>query len=494
MFQRLVIAVFLAASVLHPQGLSESSKGSASEDLRSKVESPVQMDHSATISLKARIAILRVTPYHPYKAISIYMEFLNYRFDQPGEAPPDVTAEVEKYLQIENREIQQAYVSQFDSVESIDPVHINPDSKYQEWAKIMADHTSYCARYAPLMYLSNYPPPRTRWAKIGPNTLSKFDDDTIRKYNAIGRAHDLFAIWMENNTQINAGKINGYDFFEKAIFDIIDSCYNLAIYSPSSRYAGLGFYRKQEREAEELISKLKPSCQRFDAEFWAVVKGRVEAYRGLWSANENDRYHKIMLVELNRFKREFISRDTNITNSKVVRDEVTTQTSVHSNYSDADYFPFLPYARYDYKARDWNMVVVVMNVNDDKATFLQTMNIDGRQIITEVVYRKDANGVTSYQQFNDGTVSKRQVLRFPLKVGSKWSEPNEMLPGSVFVHKIVAVGVSVKVPAGEFIDCVRLEHFNSNGSKSGSSWYAPGVGLVKDEPAKGVLVKFREKL
>jgi len=172
------------------------------------------------------------------------------------------------------------------------------------------------------------------------------------------------------------------------------------------------------------------------------------------------------------------------------------RATVHSNYSDADYFPFILYADYVYKASYGELEVYVMHVNvndEDKAEFLQTVRIDGTYKYTTVYYRKDNNGIKSSQYFKDGTVSEHMVLKFPLKIGTKWSEPNEMIPGKSFVHKVAAVGEIVIVPAGEFRDCVRIEHFNSNGSRSGSSWYAPGVGLVKDEPAKGVLVEFRSQ-
>ncbi|MGH7858738.1 MAG: hypothetical protein ACREQY_15540, partial [Candidatus Binatia bacterium] len=59
-------------------------------------------------------------------------------------------------------------------------------------------------------------------------------------------------------------------------------------------------------------------------------------------------------------------------------------------------------------------------------------------------------------------------------------------------HHVVAVEPDVvRVPAGEFRDCIRIDTSSSHGPGSGGSgdellfyyadWYAPGVGLVRTQ-------------
>jgi hypothetical protein len=90
-------------------------------------------------------------------------------------------------------------------------------------------------------------------------------------------------------------------------------------------------------------------------------------------------------------------------------------------------------------------------------------------------------------------------LRYPLEPGTTWEEEAEtaFLPEPVRLtlrSRIESTGETVRVPAGDFTDCVkvraegskRIELRESNGrfgvvSVSYQTWYAPDVGMVKSE-------------
>jgi hypothetical protein len=155
--------------------------------------------------------------------------------------------------------------------------------------------------------------------------------------------------------------------------------------------------------------------------------------------------------------------------------------------ADVDYFPLTQGARYEYKGSMGKCVREIVDVEENEAKVRQTVYLNqstlpGR-ISSVLVFRCGDDGVTSFQRFDDGAVSEEPVLRYPLKMGSKWVQPNRMLPGKFFTYRVAAKGVTVQVPAGVYKNCIRIDCFGPNGMKNGgiSTWYAPGVGIVKDK-------------
>lgn len=313
MLQKIAIALFMAISVLQAQMPVETAKPTELEAPRGPAVFAEPMTPEAIKAIRERLSALKLQNY-TYKHISASMEFLNYCFNQRGEAPPDVTAEIEKCLQDERRSIQQNYGSGFDLLESLEPVSGNNDSTYWDWSEAVVANRYYGNTFHRFMEYFRYAPPKIQWTTIGPNTLPKFDDDTIRKYNSMGRAHELTWVWHRNNEIISVDR-----FFENAIFHITDVCYNLALYAPGSRADSPYHYRTHKDEYAKLVIELRPSNQRLDAEFWAVVREKVEIYRGLWPVYENDLYHQKMLVELNRIKREIMPAKVRTSKPKVAK-------------------------------------------------------------------------------------------------------------------------------------------------------------------------------
>jgi hypothetical protein len=150
-----------------------------------------------------------------------------------------------------------------------------------------------------------------------------------------------------------------------------------------------------------------------------------------------------------------------------------------NSHSDREYFPMKKGARYEYHRGPNKHVVQVVDVNDDDAHFRETFSGSSKlgKMDAEVHVRRRDEGVTVLKNISTslGRNQKKQaVLQFPLVVGAGWrdSETTE--------YRVGARGITVKVPAGVFKDCVRIDAIYMGKPIDASSWYAPGVGLVKD--------------
>lgn len=143
----------------------------------------------------------------------------------------------------------------------------------------------------------------------------------------------------------------------------------------------------------------------------------------------------------------------------------------------------------------------------------QTVTIRRSMDGTLLHYRDSAEGMLFLgKEFKSGLdsieeIDERYVYRYPLVVGSEWEEltTTKLLkktgPPQKTVFKIIAdiglknriasVDDTVKVPAGIFRQCIRIEKSGSDFVNAGNyvgltvvrvketSWYAPDIGLVK---------------
>jgi hypothetical protein len=76
------------------------------------------------------------------------------------------------------------------------------------------------------------------------------------------------------------------------------------------------------------------------------------------------------------------------------------------------------------------------------------------------------------------------LVKLPHKDGGKWEatvteKDKKTGVERITKYKLAAFGPEeVKVPAGTFM-CIRVEEENDGVNRESTSWYAPGVGLVK---------------
>ena len=172
-----------------------------------------------------------------------------------------------------------------------------------------------------------------------------------------------------------------------------------------------------------------------------------------------------------------------------------TALLVHAQ-SDSDFFPMLKAGtRYDYKnGRLSSFSMEVTSSSDGEfrvRRVLKTANSVMGNIVSEGFYRRGKDGITSFMETITpvrGNVFLEPILRFPLKVGAKWTDPE-----GEFTYRVAARGLTVKVPAGEFKNCVRINAiYNRDGKRASSLWFAPGVGIVKDDLVWGDLVRITQ--
>ena len=75
-----------------------------------------------------------------------------------------------------------------------------------------------------------------------------------------------------------------------------------------------------------------------------------------------------------------------------------------------------------------------------------------------------------------GTYDEYYLIQNPLEVGTNW-----VSPGGYATRTIVGVDETVTVPAGTFTGCLLVEEQEEGYDGVGKDWFAPGVGLVKQE-------------
>ena len=116
--------------------------------------------------------------------------------------------------------------------------------------------------------------------------------------------------------------------------------------------------------------------------------------------------------------------------------------------------------------------------------------------------------------FGDGTDSLRRYVRYdgtgilwkpdldsaayyrlknPIVAGTTWDVPND--PARTF--RIVAVGETTKVAVGTFANCLKVDDTITESGQPDdvlTSWFAPGVGLVREEERSGLTLIYSSEL
>lgn len=153
--------------------------------------------------------------------------------------------------------------------------------------------------------------------------------------------------------------------------------------------------------------------------------------------------------------------------------------------AETDYFPVrsgLSWV-YQFKGRQsFDYTVEVVKNEGNRALVRTTMP----QVLTQEWYEVDAGGIVlTGMEDPDGEQAlyqpARPYLRFPMKPGTSWAWTGRLGRSSEITdsNRILA-SAQVKVPAGTFT-CLVVETITtqSGGTLNQTSYYAPGVGLVK---------------
>lgn len=142
-----------------------------------------------------------------------------------------------------------------------------------------------------------------------------------------------------------------------------------------------------------------------------------------------------------------------------------------------DYYPLKRGMRRRYRSRapgapavEYTLETVSVGAvpgGSETATMRDT--VDGRPpTVSQYEVTRNAAGV-----FEDAD----KVLALPLKVGARWDARER-------AYEIVSLDEVVSTPAGLFPACVKVQYLIAGGDAgSGARYYAPGIGLVKEECA-----------
>lgn len=153
-----------------------------------------------------------------------------------------------------------------------------------------------------------------------------------------------------------------------------------------------------------------------------------------------------------------------------------------------EYFPFVAGRELRYQAKGKEAVYLVSNVQVRDNNMAQTAVLETHSsVLGNFTYRilvsRGSDGITEFRvstlPFGGERESLSAVLRFPLKVGKTWKDES-----TGATQKVVSLRATVEVPAGTYSNCLEIAT-TYKGARIGSTFYAPGVGMVKD-PTWGI--------
>jgi len=96
------------------------------------------------------------------------------------------------------------------------------------------------------------------------------------------------------------------------------------------------------------------------------------------------------------------------------------------------------------------------------------------EAVIRIFFLGEAYGQTNY--LNSNSNENITILKAPLQVGTKWTEPNG-------TREIVDLNATVTTPAGSFTQCLKVKIANENSTVY--EYFKKGVGMVKREFISG---------
>lgn len=165
-----------------------------------------------------------------------------------------------------------------------------------------------------------------------------------------------------------------------------------------------------------------------------------------------------------------------------------TEQDSNNNVSDlelSDFFPLALGYTWEYQGEgneyaSFNKKVVFSNNDiyqireDNGGTVSASVFNVSSSDITRVFFIGEAYGEDNY--LNNEPNEEVTILKAPLKVGSKWQEPNG-------IREIGSINETVSTPAGTFSDCIKV--IISSDDSIVNEYYKEGVGMVKREFISG---------
>lgn len=150
-----------------------------------------------------------------------------------------------------------------------------------------------------------------------------------------------------------------------------------------------------------------------------------------------------------------------------------------------DYFPIVVGSTWEYQGEgneyaSFNRKILFVGGNlaqireDNGGTVSAAVYKITVDAVTRIYFLGEAYGQTNY--LNSNSNENIVILKTPLQVGTKWTEPNG-------TREITDLNATVSTPAGNFTQCLKVNIINDNSTVY--EYYKNGVGMVKREFVAG---------
>lgn len=153
----------------------------------------------------------------------------------------------------------------------------------------------------------------------------------------------------------------------------------------------------------------------------------------------------------------------------------------------SNFFPLAKGTKWEYVlkgAEKYPWVVEVTDVSEPKkgeraVTTLTSIILDRKRLAGK--YSADGKAVYEHTRGGDDLESPLVMIKLPLKAGSKWTEKLKYV-GEVTIDYEVKEAEELKVPAGTYTAFPVVQSIKTElGKSTVTTWYADGVGMVKQE-------------
>ncbi len=150
-----------------------------------------------------------------------------------------------------------------------------------------------------------------------------------------------------------------------------------------------------------------------------------------------------------------------------------------------DYFPVVAGSTWEYQGEgneyaSFNRKILFTKENlaqlreDNGGTVSAAVFKTTPEAVTRIFFLGEAYGQENF--LNSSSNENIIILKSPLQVGTKWTEPNG-------TREIVDLNAIVSTPAGNFAQCLKVKISNENSTLY--EYYKKGVGMVKREFISG---------
>ncbi|MDS1029124.1 hypothetical protein RDV78_01225 [Bacillota bacterium LX-D] len=180
-----------------------------------------------------------------------------------------------------------------------------------------------------------------------------------------------------------------------------------------------------------------------------------------------------------------VDRNNEVNNKEENNKEVNNKDKIQKKASVAQYFPLTAGSTWEYQGEGNEYASFRRKVLFSDGNFAQIREDNGGTVMAMVLKITEDGIYRVFSQpeaYNDVNLLKEKpndntaLLKAPLKVGTKWTEPNGE-------REIVNLKAEVSTPAGKFDNCLKVKISGANSSVY--EYYKQDIGMVYREFVSG---------